>query len=86
MSESEHSSSRQSRGGLMIAVVAILFLLAYPLALGPLAWMVDNGVLGDRSGPIVSGLEAVYTPLRWVYDRVGFVKTVLDWYLAFWGA
>ena len=85
MTETEHHDTGQPRGGSMIAVVALSLLLAHPLALGPLAWMVDNGFLGPMDGPVLTVLEAIYYPLQWLNDEFEFAGNAIDWYLSFWG-
>lgn len=56
-----------------------LFLVPYPLSIGPAAWLVEHGYLKEES------LGVIYLPLRWFF--AGFPEWINDmiiWYVKLW--
>lgn len=52
--------------------------LQYVASTGPVLWLLRKGVLPNGASSIV---VLVYTPLQWLYDHIGLMKALFDWYL-----
>ena len=65
-----------------VALVAVLAIVAYPLSVGPVAWLRNHEwIPTSMDEPI----EYFYTPLAWIY-RTGLqpFRDALDWYGSLW--
>ncbi len=67
----------------IVAAVMIFALLAYPLSIGPAAWVVNSPWCPQWVG---EGLEVVYFPLEWLADNgpdwIGdALETYADWWI-----
>lgn len=64
----------------LLGLVLVLFSL-YVVALGPLTALYTQGYLSEE---VADALEAVYSPLKWAYDRSPTVQSLIDSYLLLW--
>lgn len=51
-------------------------LIAYPLSVGPMAWLVS------KTG--WEWLAVIYAPLDWLGNEWTLAAAILEWYLSFW--
>ena len=67
----------------MVALLVFLFLLPliYVLALGPLIWIHDRGMMAD---PVEDIVEVAYWPLERVSRTSPLLAEPLDWYVSLW--
>ncbi|MEZ0388175.1 MAG: hypothetical protein ACAI34_13975 [Verrucomicrobium sp.] len=79
-SRSEEGSSGSSRGGIW-AVVVLGLLLAYPLSLGPVAYLEARGALPSRPP---AWFLYLYSPLILLMEKSEPSKKVLMTYLDWW--
>jgi len=67
--------------GIIAAVVIVLMLIAYPLSVGPAAWLVSREMLPE---PLVDALEVVYSPLRLLAGNSESFESAYYWYIILW--
>jgi hypothetical protein len=80
----EKPTKQRSGGAAAVAVAGLLFLtlpLLYVLALGPLVWLHDRGLMSD---PVEDVVEAMYRPLAFASREIPIVKEPLEWYVGWW--
>ena len=76
MEKSEH------KGYGWIIALAVMLLL-YPLSIGPLSWLYENGYLSESTGLFLG--RTVYAPLSWLIGSNNWCLELYMWYLSFWG-
>lgn len=64
-------------------LLAVLALLFYPLSLGPMCWLYENGHLDSLSDSQTELLETVYLPIAWLAENTAF-ETPIYWYVFLW--
>jgi hypothetical protein len=64
-----------------IVASLLLVLVAYPLSIGPMAWVQGKGVLPDT---VVDFLIVTYTPLEYVASQSLLTAMLLMAYIDFW--
>jgi len=68
--------------GIIAAVVIVLMLIAYPLSVGPVGWLL--GKFDLSLGTFVSIMGVLYYPLLWLADKSDWFRGVFDWYINLW--
>ena len=58
-----------------------ILLIAYPLSIGPVGWLLERGVIPLYDGKCV---ECIYKPLHQLYDHSDSAKHFIDWYYHIW--
>jgi hypothetical protein len=66
-----------------IALAVCLFLVGYPLSVGPIVFLDDK--FPKMIDPLEPALEAAYAPLGYLYENSQVVRDFYDWYLPWWG-
>jgi hypothetical protein len=75
----ERTESRKRGGWLWWILMAIALVIAYPLSLGPVAWLDDRGYLSE---PMLQVLTTFYYPIAVIQVTVPAADAMLDWYLS----
>ncbi|WP_166824351.1 hypothetical protein [Thalassoroseus pseudoceratinae] len=76
----EHTPRKRLSFG-FIGFLALMFVLLWPLSLGPVAWLYDHGYLSDETARMIGVL---YQPLSWVFEASPLLEDAMMRYLAFW--
>jgi hypothetical protein len=66
------------------AATAVFLLLAWPLSLGPLAWLANHGHLDRIPKRLEKACEAFYAPLAWPNEISPWFGRLLKRYLSLW--
>lgn len=69
--------NRRSGPAVVLALVILLFPIAYVLSIGPAARLADQGHIE------MSVADAVYFPLKWLHDHTP-LRGPLEWYVELW--
>ena len=77
----KNASHGQRTPSSWIAVTTGLVLFAYPLSIGPVAWLDRNRWLPK---PVMDVVLMFYFPLDWLYDHSDWFRQLFEWYLRFW--
>ncbi len=70
-----------SRMGPSLAFAALI-LIAYPLSIGPMVWLAENGYIAGDNAFVI----AIYVPLDLLVERVPAIKVVLLSYIGLWSS
>jgi hypothetical protein len=71
--------NRRERWAKRVAMALVVAAVAYPLSLGPAAWLFERGLLS------ASVMTSVFNPLFWTYEREpGVIRAATDWYIGVW--
>ncbi len=76
--------AKEDRKSFAWGILLLAMLIFYPLSLGPVVWMAENGYLGNSGIRVF--VQIVYFPLQWFYESNESVEKLLDWYMSFWRA
>jgi hypothetical protein len=80
----QSAEHKEKRGMLWMALFAVSLLLAWPLSLGPLAWLANHGYLERIPKWLEKTCEAFYAPLALPNERFPWLGCLLKRYLSLW--
>ncbi len=79
--DDRRETSETSRMGPSLAFAALV-LIAYPLSVGPMVRLAENGYIAEDN----AFFTAIYVPLAFLVERVPAIKVVLFSYLGLWSS
>ncbi len=79
-----NQDAKEDRKSFAWGFLLMAMLIFYPLSLGPVVWMAENGYLDNSDIRVF--VSMVYFPLEWSHENNESVEKLLDWYISFWRA